>query len=184
MEAIDVRDLLEHPGSSRTVHVAEQVPGLKTELADVPDDAPVEGDLTLESVIDGIYVHGDVRGRMRLRCARCLKEFEQAFDVELDELFAREPGPEDDYVLAEDLTLDPEPMVRDAVVLEMPFSPLHSPDCQGICPICGGDRNLGECPGHVEIDPRWSALSALADLDLPEDDAAERAESPPNEATN
>ena len=64
-----------------------------------------------------------------------------------------------------DLTLDPEPMVRDAVVLEMPFSPLHSPDCKGLCPICGGDRNLGECPGHDETDPRWSAL---ASLQLPE----------------
>jgi uncharacterized protein len=54
-------------------------------------------------------------------------------------------------------------MVRDAVVLEMPFSPLHTPDCKGLCPICGGDRNLGECPGHEESDPRWAAL-ALLDL--------------------
>jgi uncharacterized protein len=61
--------------------------------------------------------------------------------------------------------------VRDAVVLEMPFSPLHSPDCKGLCPICGGDRNLGECPGHDEIDPRWSALSVLEDLVLDEGEA-------------
>lgn len=161
MRAIDVRDLLEHPGASKTVHVDESVPGLRTELVDVPDDAPLEGDLTLESVVDGIYVHGSVNGRMRMRCARCLKEFDVPFDVAMNELFAREPGPEDDYALDPDLSLDPEPMVRDAVVLEMPFSPLHSPDCKGICPICGGDRNLGECPGHEETDPRWAALDAL-----------------------
>jgi uncharacterized protein len=161
MRGIDVRDLLEQPGSSRTVHVAEPVAGLRTELADVPEDAPIEGDLMLESVSEGIYVSGRVQGRYSMRCARCLKEFTREFDLEMAELVPREAGPEDDYVLASDLTLDPEPMVRDAVVLEMPFSPLCRPDCLGLCEICGGDRNLGECPGHEATDPRWAGLDAL-----------------------
>jgi uncharacterized protein len=161
MRAIDVRDLLQRPGAARTVHVDEQVPGLHTELADVSEDAPLEGDLTLESVFEGIYVHGSVAGRFAMRCARCLKEFEREFDVAVDEMFARDPGPDDDYALDSDLTLDPEPMVRDAVVLEMPFSPLCRPDCLGLCPICGGDRNLDECPGHQATDPRWAALEGL-----------------------
>jgi DUF177 domain-containing protein len=169
MRAIDVRDLLEQPGSSRTVHVDEPVPGLRTELADVPDDAPIEGDLTLESVSEGIYVSGRVQGRFAMRCARCLKEFTRGFDLEMAELVPREASPEDDYALASDLTLDPEPMVRDAVVLEMPFSPLCRPDCLGLCEICGGDRNLGECPGHEASDPRWAGLDALR---LNDDDEA------------
>ena len=161
MRAIDVRDLLEHPGSSRTVRVEEPVVGLHTELVDVPEDAPIAGELTLESMIDGIYVTGSLGGRFTLQCARCLKEFDRGFDVEMTELVPREPGPEDDYALASDLTLDPEPLVRDAVVLEMPFSPLCRPDCLGLCPVCGGDRNLGECPGHPQTDTRWAALAAL-----------------------
>jgi uncharacterized protein len=164
MNAIDVRDLLERPGAARTVHVGEAVPGLHTELADAPEDTPIQGDLTLESVLEGIYVHGHIAGRYVMRCARCLKEFDQIFDVAMDEMYVREPGPEDDYVLAPDLTLDPEPMVRDAVVLEMPFSPLCRPDCLGLCATCGGDRNLGECPGHEEADPRWAGLEGLAEL--------------------
>ena len=43
----------------------EPVAGLRTELADVPEDAPIEGDLTLESVSEGIYVSGRVQGRWR-----------------------------------------------------------------------------------------------------------------------
>jgi uncharacterized protein len=160
MRPIDVRDLLEHPGSARTVRLGEPVPDMRTELADVGPDVPVEGDLTLESVVEGIVVHGRVGGTFSMRCARCLKEFDRAFDVALEELYAREPGPEDDYAITLELTLDPEPMVRDAVVLEMPFSPLCRPDCLGLCPVCGGDRNLGECPGHDERDPRWAALDA------------------------
>ena len=165
MRAIDVRDLVDRPGSAKRVHLDERVPGLHTELADVGADDPIEADLTLESVIDGIFVRGNVGGRMVLRCARCLKEFEREFDVAMHELYARRPGPEDDYALAEDLTLDPEPMVRDAVVLEMPFSPLCRPDCRGLCPRCGGDRNLGECTCVEAVDPRWAALDAFRELE-------------------
>ena len=162
MRAIDVRDLLDQPGSSKHVRVEESVEGLKTELAAVPEGENLEGDLLLESVVEGIVVRGSVGGRMRLRCARCLKEFDRDFDVRMDELYAREPGPEDDYVLADDV-LDPEPMVRDAVVLEMPYAPVCRPDCQGLCERCGGDRNLGECVCAPEVDPRWAGLDALLD---------------------
>lgn len=161
MRAIDVSDLLHTPGAARAVRLEEPLPGLETELTAVPEDVPIELELTLESVVEGIFVRGSAAGRYRMRCARCLKEFDRDFDVTMQELYVREPGPEDDYVLEADLALDPEPMVRDAVVLEMPFSPLCRPDCLGLCEICGGDRNLGECPGHTSVDPRWAALDAL-----------------------
>lgn len=161
MRAIDVRDLIEIPGASRTIRVDEPVPGLQTELAEVPEDVPIEGDLTLQSVVEGIFVHGRVSGRLAMRCARCLREFRREFAVEMGEVFVLEPGPDDDYALDPDLSLDPEPMVRDAVMLDMPFSPLCRTDCLGLCEICGGDRNLGECPGHEDVDPRWAALGEL-----------------------
>jgi uncharacterized protein len=164
MRSIDVRDLLQNPGSARTVRVHEAVPDLRTELAGVPEDEPIDGALTLESVVEGIYATGSVAGRVSYRCARCLKEFDGGFDVQMNGLFVREPTPDDDYALEPDLTLDPGPMVRDAVVLEMPFSPLCSPDCLGLCERCGGDRNLGECSCTESIDPRWSALEGLTDL--------------------
>ena len=80
------------------------------------------------------------------------------FQSSVVELVPREQGPEDDYVLGGDLTLDPEPLVRDAIALELPFAPLCSPTCRGLCPRCGGDRNLGECSCTEAIDPRWAAL--------------------------
>jgi DUF177 domain-containing protein len=163
MHAIDVRDLLEHPGSSKTVHVDEAVPDLRTELAQVPEDSRIEGDLTLESVVEGVYVTGSVGGRMSFHCARCLKGFERDFDVQMRELVSRESGPEEDYALGADLLLDPESMVRDAVVLAMPFSPLCRPECLGLCERCGGDRNLGECICATPTDPRWAALERFSE---------------------
>jgi len=164
MHPLDVRDLLEHPGASRTVPVDESLEGLRTELATVPDEERLAGELVIEGVAEGVYVSGSVAGTMVLRCARCLKEFERDFDVEVGELFAREPGAEDDYALAPDLTLDPESMLRDAVVLAMPFSPLCKSDCRGLCERCGGDRNVGGCTcAEPPADPRWAELGRLVD---------------------
>ena len=161
IEAIDVRDLLGHPGASREVGVRGVIEGLAGELAEVPDE--IEGDLLLESVVEGILVSGHLRGTFRLRCARCLKDFSRPFDVEVHELFVPAPDEDaDDYPLDPEGALEVEQMTRDAIGVEIPFSPLHSPECQGLCPVCGGDRNLGECPGdHPATDPRWAGLEQL-----------------------
>jgi len=52
--------------------------------------------------------------------------------------------------------------VRDALLLEMPLAPLHDPNCAGLCPTCGVNRNLTHCECVTkEIDPRWAALRSL-----------------------
>jgi uncharacterized protein len=161
---IDVRDLVGHPGQSREVRLDEPVEGLTTVLAAVPEGTPVEADLLLESVVEGILVSGPLRGSMSLSCARCLKTFERPFDVTVHEMFIPGRADEgDEYPLADDGgAIDIEPMVRDAVVLSMPFSPLCRPDCPGLCERCGGDRNLQECTcGPAPADPRWEALGDI-----------------------
>lgn len=162
MDPIDVRDLLGRPGSSREVVLSERVEGLATELAEVPEEQPVRIEVLLESVVEGILVTGPVSGTAAFRCARCLRPFTGRFRVEVAELFV--PEADDDGYPMGDGEIDLEPMVRDAVLLAMPFSPLCAPDCLGLCERCGGDRNLGECSCPPAVDPRWSALEGL-DLD-------------------
>lgn len=163
--AIDVRDLLGRPGSQRTVHVHEPVPGLATELARVPDDHPVHADLLMESLVEGILASGPVQGTMALTCARCLKPFESGFRLQVRELFSAGAGLEgDEGYPIEDGFVDLEPLIRDNVVPAMPFAPSCRSDCLGLCPRCGGDRNLGECSCPDTPDSRWAVL---ADLDLP-----------------
>ena len=80
-------------------------------------------------------------------------------------MFVVDPEPDtDDYPLDPEGSLELDQMLRDVIGVELPFSPLCRPECQGLCPVCGGDRNLGECPGHVEVDPRWAALEQLAPM--------------------
>lgn len=161
MNAIDVEDLGNEPGSTRIVHIDEMVEDLKVGLVVV--DHPISGDLRLESVSEGVLASGRLEGRAEFTCARCVKAFEDGFGVEVRELFADDPG-EDDYEFEEPGSLDPELMVRDAVLLAMPFSPLCRPECKGLCPRCGGDRNLNGCTcDDAETDSRWSALDGLVD---------------------
>ena len=174
---IDVHDLLGRPGASRRHDVIGTIEGLATELVAVPDDAPLGGSLLLESVVDGILVSGSIAGTWRLRCARCLTEWIEPFSVPVRELFTSEERralaesddddlDDDTYLLVDD-EIDLGQLVRDVVGVEMPFAPLCRPDCKGLCEICGGDRNLGECPGHERVDPRFAVLSDLLP-DLPE----------------
>lgn len=159
--AVDVRDLIGLPGTSRTVDVAEPVSGLRTELAHVPDDRPVGAHLLAESLVEGVLVGGTLSGVQVVRCARCLASSDQPFSIEVQELFA--PGAsatDDEYPIVEGF-LDLEPMIRDAVVLAMPLAPLCRPDCLGLCSRCGEDRNLDECTCPPEVDSRWAALSAI-----------------------
>lgn len=160
---VDVRDLLGHPGSYRTVHVEEPIEDLRTELAQVPAERHVAADLLMESVVEGILASGPVEGTMQLTCARCLKPFDGPFRVEVRELFTPLATDDDDQYPVEEGFVNLEPMIRDNVVPAMPFAPLCREDCLGLCPQCGGDRNLGECACSEPVDERWFAL---ADLNL------------------
>jgi uncharacterized protein len=160
--AIDVRDLVGRPGIWRSEVVSGTIEDLATELAGLSEDTPVTADLTLESLDDGILASGTLQGAMSMRCARCLKGFEQGFTVELRELFVLFPHEDsDEYPLDPEGFLDPDQMMRDAIGVELPFAPVCRPDCRGLCARCGGDLNVGECTcREPDIDPRWDGLDA------------------------
>ena len=69
---------------------------------------------------------------------------------------------DDETSRLEDDMLDLEPLLRDAVVLALPFTPLCEDDCPGLCIECGA--RLADDPDHqhdAEVDPRWAALRGL-----------------------
>ena len=163
MRTVDVRDLLEQPGARLALRLDEPFGKLAVGLAEV--DTPVTGDLDVEGTSDGIVVSGKLSGGAEFTCARCLKSYEAGFEVVVSEVFAEEPG-DDEYGMDDPASVDLEPLVRDAVLLAMPFSPLCRTDCKGLCPSCGADRNLGECRcPETEIDPRWAPFGTANEND-------------------
>ena len=161
MKAIDVHDLLEAPGTALHSDVDETLEGLSLELEKV--EGPVKGRLLLEGVSEGVYVTGSLGWTASMSCARCLEPFAGEFSAEAAGMFSLQPD-EDDYLIAETGELDPESLVRDTVLLAMPFAPLCREDCKGLCVRCGANLNDGSC-GCPEpaMDPRWAGLDALVD---------------------
>jgi uncharacterized protein len=81
--------------------------------------------------------------------------------VDFQELFAYSLEQEDDF-LVQDEKIDLEQAITDAVVLSLPFKPVCSEDCLGLCSECG--MKLAENPNHVhemQIDSRWSELESF-----------------------
>lgn len=160
---VDTRDLGRRPGALRTLTRTVPAPArLEVGLVRVVEGSDVALDLRLESVVDGVLVSGTAHARASGECGRCLEPVDQAVQVDLRELFVY-PGTEADADaprMQGDL-LDLEPLLRDAVVLELPLQPVCRADCPGLCPECG--VRLAEDPGHDHpaVDPRWAALEHL-----------------------
>ena len=152
---------------------------LATPVASVPPDRPVTVDAEVESVVEGVLVSGVVRATAVVHCVRCLRDFDQDLEVEVRELFALEPDDAEDegYAVLPDDRLPLDTMARDALVLGFPAAPLCRSDCAGLCPVCGADRNTGDCGhgGPEIIDPRWAGLAGLRTSLQEEDDARPQA---------
>ena len=159
---IPVTSLLRRPGASREVQVEGALADIRGPGAEVGDDERISVDLTLERVSEGIVVRGPVRTRWHASCSRCLAPVGGELVVDVGELYERHPLEGETYLLSEDDIVDLEPLIRDALLLELPAVPLCRPDCAGLCPHCGIDRNTSECNcADAEPDPRWAALRSL-----------------------
>jgi len=172
---VPVYDLMHRPGEMRERSLDIVVPeGFGNAVIGVRDNAPMGVDVRLESLHDGILVSGEVDTVADGECVRCLIDTRLRVRVEFAELFAYSFDEAFDYTVSED-HVDLEPLVRDAVVLSLPFQPVCQEDCLGLCPQCG--VRLLDNPGHEHeepIDPRWAALAgldALTEASTPEPDA-------------
>jgi uncharacterized protein len=155
----DIRTL--GPGTARTERRTVPAPAdMGVEMVRVPTGADLELEVQLEGVTEGVLVTATVTAPLAGECARCLEPFSSSMSVRFQELYALAEGVAgpDGYVLDAGL-LDLEPALRDALVLELPLSPLCADDCQGLCAECG--VRLADAPpghGHEQRGPLWAAL--------------------------
>ncbi len=147
------------------------------DLEAIEAGAPLDLDLRLESVAEGVLVTGTVEAPTVGQCSRCLEPFTGSVSIPLTELFAypdsaTEATTEEDEVgHVVDDAVDLEQAIIDAVGLELPLSPLCRPDCAGLCPQCGVVLATAEPDHHHDIvDPRWAKLAEM----LPENNGEAR----------
>jgi uncharacterized protein len=168
---LDTRELGRRPGSMHRVQRSVEAPdSLGLELIGVPAGAPLELDLRLESVMEGVLASGTVSAPVAGECGRCLGPVSSEVVVDLQELYAYADSATDETADDDEVSrlqgdyLDLEPVLRDAVVLALPTNPLCRDDCPGLCPGCG--VRWDELPSghsHDQVDPRWAALKDLTE---------------------
>jgi uncharacterized protein len=142
--------------------------------------------LTGEVRKDGsqIRLKGRLAATLECACSRCLEPFEVPVAEDLDLLFLPASaaggrsllsGPDKDdgdgEALSEDGlgvsfykddVLDLGDIIREQFFLALPMKPLCRADCQGLCPVCGTNRNRDSCTCRAEwIDPRLEPLKHL-----------------------
>lgn len=175
---LDVRPLGRRPGSmwegEFTIPATEAF-GL--DLISVPPGIGIELQLRLESVLDGVLGTGSVTAPVVGECARCLDEVQDTVQADFVELWSYPEqadrhertagtgqGQDEDVIRLDGDLLDLEQVIRDAVGLALPPSPLCRDDCPGLCSECGAHLDeVGPDHGHDQVDPRWSALGAIGE---------------------
>ena len=136
---LDTHELQRRPGTLKTVRTSVEAPeDLGIAVVGVPAGSPIELDLRLESALEGVLVTGVASVAISGECVRCLGPVVDALEIDVQELFVY-PGSEaaeDEASRMEGDLIDLEPLLRDSVVVELPFQPLCRPDCAGLCPRC------------------------------------------------
>src|SRR4029078_7025682 len=116
---------------------------------------------TAETIAGGIVVEGVVGSAWEGECRRCLGAAKGTIQAKVREGFESNAVEGETYKLEHD-HIDIEPLVREAVMLELPIAPLCRENCKGLCPNCGTNWNEANCDCDREAkDPRWSALDVL-----------------------
>ncbi|PYY54537.1 DUF177 domain-containing protein [Curtobacterium sp. MCSS17_011] len=160
--ALRVRDLAHRPGEMREHTLDIEVPdAMGVGLIGVRQGAELHIDVKLEGLHEGVLVSGHASADATGECSRCLIDISEPIEVDFAELFAYDASEDFDFFVRDD-HVDTEQVVRDAVVLSLPFQPVCRPDCPGLDPVTGERlADLGEQPARQVLDPRWAALSAI-----------------------
>ena len=173
---VEVRSLFSSLSASRAVSGQLELSDVELGEQLYRFDGPVAFDVTLTNAGTGIVAEGTVEATVRTSCVRCLCDMCLRFDAPVDGFYVL-PGKDVDLpeeqefeLVADDLSVDLEPVLAASLVVELPYAPVHDPDCKGICPLCGGDLNAHACDCAPDVAP--SPFDVLKQLKEEKDDGA------------
>jgi len=162
-------DLELAPGAIDFGEEAEQVGGMATSgSAEVIHEHRGPRDIVAD-----IRLRGRFAGNFQVPCARCVEPVQIPLSAEFDLIFrpvGADAGAAERSISAQETeigyyqkdSLSLEDVLREQVLLSLPVRTLCKPDCKGLCPRCGQNRNLQACScDEGPADPRWEALAGL-----------------------
>lgn len=169
---VDIRDI---PAEGLRLKIAEDGIDMQAIAEEIGFliTSPVSANLLLLKSDGEIFVRGDMNVLLKLRCARCLKEFEHIINSDIDIVYTL--GPLHDVkgkeLIQEEVNIqhlsgdeiDINAVLVEQLSLDMPIQPVCRTTCKGLCPKCGADLNQGKCgcPAAGHIDSRFTKLEEL-----------------------
>lgn len=160
--------LTDLPADGREFSFADQSlweEGWRTFGMDMALHTPLEATFTVTAHSDGFLIRGRLRGAVRTTCHRCAEEALVAIDHPIEEFEAvtdaQEGEGEDSHLRPLDagFALDVAGMLWEQFLLALPVKILCAESCQGLCPVCGANKNHEPCSCQPET-PLARALRA------------------------
>jgi len=149
------------------LHFEENPEALDLKAQETVFNSPIVCDLICTKSGNKFLCEVKLLTQVNLECSRCLAIFpfdlQTRFDFMLEikkdqmELSSEEEDFSTKVLYGEDLSIDH--LIEEALLLALPLKPLCSPDCKGLCPVCGTDLNTSFCNCQKKrTDPRWEKL--------------------------
>lgn len=167
---IELEKLEESGGNFSEVY--QELPFDEAELRLI-DPVTVSGRVRRKQAAE-VELNGSLRTRVAVPCSRCLKPVELPVEVVFSERFVPAVAWRDQAqheLNQEDLNLaafdgkgiELDDLVKEEVLLALPTQVLCRLDCQGLCAVCGADRNETKCDCETKSrDSRWEKLKDLS----------------------
>ena len=170
-------DLFKGHNRNSVIEIDAKIRDLDIDIDEFSLDDDIHVICSIQKDMSLARIEGEVNASPVLECSRCLKSSKQdivgnfsfvARHLNKGETIPAYPDDdsnEDDliYIAHDEDSIDIAEFVHDALLLSIPFKPVCSEDCKGLCPICGNNLNEGECGcNRKSNDPRWQALSGIS----------------------
>jgi uncharacterized protein len=146
------------------VQLEGQLPVAELDL-DIHDEvvqveAPLDYNVEVQSVEEGILVQGRLHLPLNCECVRCLKAF--TYHLELPDWTLHLPLVGEEAVVVSNDCVDLTPYVREDILLEFPQHPLCDPECRGLPnPLVGKAKKTSSASSSQVAPSAWSELNRL-----------------------
>jgi uncharacterized protein len=134
----------------------------------------IDAEIVATHTNPGAYLEGDARATISEVCSRCVRSIETPVESHFAEQYystidvvsgdANDAPPPDAKRIGSDFKIDLTPLLREELILATPLAPLCTPDCKGLCLVCGRDLNEDPHDHDASVDERWSKLSKLKEF--------------------
>ncbi len=164
---INLTDNFKHPEKIGKYVLQYEEKQLHIDGADYPVDFGEGVEITIKSIGGGqLEIAGAGEARTVMPCDRCLDDVEVIIPVDFECVVSEPDGyhelSEDNELYMEGYELDGDAILHNELIMGLPMKVLCKDDCKGLCPVCGSNRNEGECGCDTFVpDPRMAAIQDI-----------------------